>query len=49
MGLRTVGDLGRRAVGDTILFDADIPYACVNSGDGDALLFLVLSHTDTLS
>lgn len=46
--LRTAGALHRLAAGDTSLFDADGPYACVNVGDGESLLFLVLSHTEIL-
>lgn len=46
--LRAAGALNRLAAGDTILFDADGPYACVNVGDGDSLLFLVLSHSEIL-
>ncbi|PWC74185.1 helix-turn-helix domain-containing protein [Azospirillum sp. TSH64] len=46
--LRAAGALHRLAAGDTILFDADVPYACVNVGDGESLLFLVLSHTEIL-
>ncbi|WP_247894385.1 helix-turn-helix domain-containing protein [Azospirillum sp. B510] len=46
--LRAAGGLHRLAAGDTILFEADVPYTCTNVGDGDALLFLVLSHTEIL-
>ena len=45
IGSRMAAQLGL-AAGDTSLFDADVPYACVNVGDGDSLLFLVLSHTE---
>ncbi|WP_223677630.1 helix-turn-helix domain-containing protein [Azospirillum agricola] len=32
---------------DAILFDADVPHAVRNVGDGDALLYLVLSHGES--
>ncbi|WP_325169478.1 helix-turn-helix domain-containing protein [Azospirillum agricola] len=32
---------------DAILFDADVPHAVHNVGDGDALLYLVLSHGES--
>ncbi len=32
---------------DAILFDADVPHSVRNAGDGDALLYLVLSHGES--
>ncbi len=34
--------------GDAVLFEADVPHRYRNAGEGDAVMYLVMSYTDTV-
>jgi quercetin dioxygenase-like cupin family protein len=38
----------RLEAGDAILFEADVRHAYRNAGDGDAVMYLVMTYTDAV-